>query len=216
MQWHLIFLLSALFMTQCDEALSQCLDKQRVTTHLPEIRAGIVEATSCGNSNGEGGKIRVDLLVDGEKQASATIAYVSSAYALSLDTTIKFNGQGLGVATGKGRDATGMHYWKITKNGKSMLDLGEAPSLTPDQFRKGFFSALVSSTGDYQSIRYYYTIESKKLRAKMAITFSPIDENFYIVSLMDISASGSMRPRKTIRISAKEADLCMTGKKQCM
>ncbi|MEX3937453.1 hypothetical protein AB4Y32_37965 [Paraburkholderia phymatum] len=124
--------------------------------------------------------------------------------------------QGLGVATGKGRDATGMHYWKVTKNGKSMLDLGEAPGLTSDRFRKGFFSALVSSTGNYQPILYYYAVECDTLRAKTAITFSPIDENFYIVNLMDISASGSMRRRKTTQISTKEGDLCMTGKKQCM
>ncbi|WP_175940200.1 hypothetical protein [Caballeronia sp. BCC1704] len=133
--------------------------------------------------------------IGGRREArSAQIIYRNPAYELSIDTSIDFdNGksQGVGVSTGEGRDANGMHYWKILANGRTMLDLGDAPALSNDRFMKGYFSTLISGSGQYQAYRYFYTISDNRLVLGRAIGFKWNDDATGAAVSMEVAPDGN-------------------------
>jgi hypothetical protein len=214
----LIFILLVTCSIGCQSVESKCNDEQHAIAKLPKIKNGLVKATSCENPDGDGGTVRIEIIVDGKRRFSAMTTYAPSAYVLSLDTAIKFdNGasQGLGVATAAGRDATGMHYWKISNRGKTAIDLGEAPSLARDRFMDDAFSTLISSSGEYQSFRYFYIIKGGRLSLDRAIGFNALDSSYYEATLMDVLDSGEMRIVGRKKISAEQANFCMNGVATC-
>ncbi|CAN0625502.1 conserved exported protein of unknown function [Burkholderia multivorans] len=218
MRRMLIFIVLITCFAGSGNAESRCNYGQHATAKLPRIKNGIVKATSCENPGGDGGTIRIEITVDGKQRFSTMTTYAPSAYVLRLDTAIEFDNdasQGLGVATAAGRDATGMHYWRISDQGKTVINLGSAPSLVRDRFIKNTFSTLISSSGEYQSIRYYYTIKGDKLTPDRAIDFNSLDSSNYEATLMDALDSGNMQITARKKISAEQATLCMAGMAMC-
>jgi hypothetical protein len=195
-----------------------CLDKQSETVLLPRISNGTLVVTACSTSE-EGGTISVGVFVGKEKRVSATTAYADSAYQILVDTVIDFDdgkSQGFGVSTGEGRDGSGMHYWKISTNGFSIQDLGDAPALKNDKFMRGFFSTLSSSSGQYQSFRYFYKVQNGKLVLKRAIGFNSNEGSASIsATSMSIDNGQDFSKIRQRTLTLKDATRCQNGEISC-
>ncbi|WP_143811042.1 hypothetical protein [Paraburkholderia piptadeniae] len=143
--------------------------------------------------------------------------YEPDAYALTLDTNIFFGKnkiQGIGVGTGSGRDATGMHYWMIDGTGKA-IDLGETPQLKRNAFMAGTYSALVtSSNSPYQSILYFYQIKEGKLTQTKAVGFDS-GSNGNIASLLTVLPGDRYKVVSKRRLTKLEYTSCQNGKSAC-
>jgi hypothetical protein len=194
------------FLTSVTAAHAACDDRQEVSAILPAMHEGSVTAVACANVGEDGGSVRVDVLADGKLAKTLLTKYAPSAYVLALDTAIRFdNGtsQGLGVATGEGRDGNGMHYWKISSNGSLAVDLGDAPELKPDRFMHGAFSALVSTMGAYQSYRYFYRIERDRLRLVRAVGFKVANFGISRATLMNVTGESKFIKIRSTALSLK-------------
>ncbi|WP_143746437.1 hypothetical protein [Caballeronia catudaia] len=185
---------------------------------LPRIANGFAIVTSCATADERGGNIHVDVFVSKSKRASVNAPYADSAYSLSIDNSIDFDGgksQGLGVSTGAGRDGDGMHYWKISKNGRLIQDLGDAPRLRNDKFMKGYLSGLVSSGGEYQSFRYFYQVDHGRLVVKRAMGFNSTDSSSVNVTSMSVrNGQDFITERKTV-LTEERAQQCQNGDINC-
>ncbi|TAL94232.1 MAG: hypothetical protein EPN73_17885 [Paraburkholderia sp.] len=198
-------------------ASAECADQQQANANLTGLNGVSVRAVACSESD-TSGDVSIDVFLDRKRPTTLHTDYESPAYVLTLDTSITFDddkSQGLGVSTGKGRDGTGMHYWKVPRTGVPIIDLGDAPALEPDRFMHGAFSTLVSSTGMYQSIRYFYEIKHDRLVATQAVGFSPVNARSYAVTLMEITYSGESVAKQKRTLSIERANLCMNGKIAC-
>jgi hypothetical protein len=199
-------------------AYAACDSPQELSEILPAIHKGIVTAATCGDGGDDGGSIKVRILADGKLVNTLFTRYESSAYVLTLDTTLRFGesrNQGLGVATGAGRDGNGMHYWRLSKNGHSAVDLGDAPGLTSDQFMRGTFSTLVSTTGVYQSYRYFYQVKRGRLTLTKAVGFKVDKVGRNQAVLMDVTLENKFIKVKSVFLSAEKALMCQDGKIAC-
>ncbi|WOD15825.1 hypothetical protein [Paraburkholderia kirstenboschensis] len=193
----------------------ECSDGQTAEARLPESVGGTLSAKSCPASDNDG-NITVTVFLKGVETTVQT-KYESNAYVLRLDTNIRFDAGspvGIGVSTGKGRDGTGMHYWKMLPTG-TLIDLGEAPELVRDKFIPNAYSTLISGTGRYQSTRYFYEVRNNHLVPTRLVGFHPKDRDTYVAELVKISPSGRtvLLSRKTL--PAKMVDPCQTGKTIC-
>ncbi|WP_207002501.1 hypothetical protein [Trinickia mobilis] len=204
------------FFVQAD-AMAECNEQQEAGADLPIAGRGSVHAIACSTSDGIG-TIEIDVVRREKTKATLQTTYESPAYVLTLDTTIAFDAgasQGVGVSTGRGRDGTGMHYWKIPTTGESIVDLGDAPSLQPDKFMRGVFSTLVSSAGQYQSIRYFYEVKGDRLVPTKAVGFYAKSPQTFVATLMDLLPSGEAVPTRQRTLSVENANRCMNGKISC-
>lgn len=200
------------------KAETHCQNKQEISAILPYVEGGNVKATACEGNNDGDGDIRIDLLIDGERKETLVARYARSAYVLRLDTSIRFDeggSQGLGVSTGQGKDGAGMYYWKIPKRWSPAVDLGDAPSLVPDRFRQGKFSALVTSSGQFQSIRYFYEVVHRRLFATSAVGFAVSENEKYLATSMIRSPEGRFVEIGLKELSADVANKCMNGEVAC-
>jgi hypothetical protein len=201
-----------------DKQSETVLFKQSETVLLPRISNGTLVATACSTSE-EGGTISVGVFVGKEKRVSATAAYADSAYQILVDTVIDFDdgkSQGFGVSTGEGRDGNDMHYWKISTNGFSIQDLGDAPALKNDKFMRGFFSTLSSSSGQYQSFRYFYKVQNGKLVLKRAIGFNSNEGSASIsATSMSIDNGQDFSKIRQRTLTLKDATRCQNGEISC-
>ncbi|MDR5765937.1 MULTISPECIES: hypothetical protein [unclassified Caballeronia] len=204
-------------------AISCCLSAsvfascQRANLSLSKVSNGRVLVEACPDDEG-GGTITLTVLVGAEKRAWTRTVYADSAYQLSLDSLIDFdNGisQGLGVTTGEGRDANGMHYWKISKDGRSITDLGSAPLLAKDRFMQGYFSGLTSSSGEFQAIRYFYRVKGERLDLHRAIGFKWNDDSTGIAVSMEIQSEEAMNAIRERALSNTEIEQCQRGSINC-
>jgi hypothetical protein len=219
MRYCLAIIILAFLTVDGANAGTQCKNKQRIGATLPYVKDGSVIAIACEDKDdGGGGDIRIDILIDGKRKETLATKYVRSAYALRLDTSIRFDeggSQGLGVSTGQGKDGTGMHYWKISKRGDPAVDLGDAPSLVPDRFRHGNFSALVTSSGKFQSIRYFYEVVRHHLFATSAVGFAVSANETHLATSMIRSPEGHFIEIGVKDLSAEAANKCMNGEIAC-
>jgi hypothetical protein len=198
-------------------AEAKCLDGQIERTILQNPSGAIVEGVACGTSETTG-EVAITLLVNEERRAVAHTTYESNAYVLAIDTAIRFgndNEQGLGVSTGKGRAGNGMHYWKIPKTSMQLIDLGEAPALTRDRLLKNTYSALLSSSGDYQSVRYFYEVRNNALVLIKAIGFSMPNSKSFIATDMRFGKNGQTILHGKRKLSPTQGAACMDGKIKC-
>jgi hypothetical protein len=197
---------------------TQCKNRQEIGATLPYVNDGNVIAIACEGENDSDGDIRIDILIRGKRKETLVAKYVRSAYVLRLDTSIKIDedgSQGLGVSTGQGKDGTGMHYWKISKRGAPAVDLGDAPSVAPDRFRHGNFSALVTSSGKFQSIRYFYEVVRRHLFATSAVGFAVSANGTHLATSMIRSPEGRFMEIGVKELSAEAANQCMSGEIAC-
>lgn len=218
MRYCLAIIILAFLTIDGANADTQCENKQKIDAALPYVKNGSVIAVACEGKDDDGGDIRIDILIDGERKETLATKYVRSAYALRLDTSIRFDeggSQGLGVSTGQGKDGTGMHYWKISKRGAPAVDLGDAPSLVPDRFRHGNFSALVTSSGKFQSIRYFYEVVRRHLFATSAVGFAVSANGTHLATSMIRSPEGHFIETGAKELSAEAANKCMNGEIAC-
>jgi len=217
MRRHLTITCLLLFLFVHTTASAECTDQQQANTNFTGLNEVSVRAVACSQSD-TAGDVSIDVFLDGKRQTTLHTDYESPAYVLTLDTSITFDdgeSQGLGVSTGKGRDGTGMHYWKIPRTGVPIIDLGDAPALEPDRFIHGAFSTLVSSAGIYQSIRYFYEVKHDRLVATQAVGFSQSNSSSYTATLMEITYSGEGVAKQKRTLSIGRANLCMNGKIAC-
>ncbi|MFM0730009.1 hypothetical protein PQQ52_05865 [Paraburkholderia sediminicola] len=214
---HLTIACSLAFLAIHAKADAGCVDQQKADGNLPGLTNATVRAIACNQSD-MNGDISIDVYLNGKHATTLRTSYESPAYVLSLDTSIRFGEgttQGLGVSTGKGRDGTGMHYWKIPKTGAPTVDLGDAPTLEPDDFMPGTFSTLVSSTGKYQAVRYFYEIKHDRLVVTKAVGFSLSNPQTYVSTLMAVALSGESVIKRRRTLSVEKANMCMAGKIAC-
>lgn len=198
-------------------AKAECSDEQIAKATLSSLSLSAVEAVACSTSETTG-EVAITLLVNKERRAVAHTTYESTAYVLAIDTAIRFgndNEQGLGVSTGKGRAGNGMHYWKIPKNSMQFIDLGEAPALTRDRLLKNTYSALLSSSGEYQSVRYFYEVRNNALVEVKAIGFSMPNSKSIIATDMRIGRDGRTILHGKRKLSPTQGAACMDGKIKC-
>ncbi|SAL77773.1 hypothetical protein AWB71_05536 [Caballeronia peredens] len=194
-----------------------CEGGQHANLQLPKIKNGRVLAIACP-AEGDSGTITLNVLAGGKKLTSAKTAFKASAYELLLDNSIDFdNGvsQGLGVSTGEGRDANGMHYWIISADGRSMIDLGDAPLLVKDKFMKGYFSTLVSSSGEYQAFRYFYVLSDNRLSLQRAIGYKWNDDSSGTAVSMEVLADQNFISLRQKTLPAAKIDQCQKGEIDC-
>lgn len=217
MRHHLTIAYSLAFLAIYAKAEAKCVDQQRADGNLPGLTNATIRAVACNQSDMTG-DISIDVYLNRKHATTLRTSYESPAFVLSLDTSIRFDEgttQGLGVSTGKGRDGIGMHYWKIPKTGAPIVDLGDAPTLEPDDFMPGAFSTLVSSTGKYQSVRYFYEIKRDRLVVTNAVGFSMSNPRTYISTLMVVAPSGESVVKRRRTLSIEKANMCMAGKIAC-
>lgn len=198
-------------------ANADCPDQQQISLSLPDMGNVTVRAKACSKSETTG-QISIEVSTDREPESTLQTDYESSAYVLALNTSIRFDdgqSQGLGVATGRGRDGTGMHYWKIPQRGKPIVDLGEAPALQRDRFVRGAFSTLVSSSGKYQSIRYFYEVKNDRLTPTSAVGFRMVNSRAYAARFIHLSSSGNSTHGRQKILSLERATACMNGRVSC-
>ncbi|MEM5328554.1 hypothetical protein VSR34_18455 [Paraburkholderia sp. JHI2823] len=209
-----LFIFIAFF---CNSAFADCINQQTTDAPLPAIQSGHAWAKSCGDQDQGGGDIYVKIAGNGLKNVNLHLRYEPDSYVLTLDTDIFFGdakAQGVGVGTGGGRDANGMHYWMIDGTGK-VIDLGEAPLLKRNSFMKGTYSALVtSSNSPYQSILYFYEIKNKKLTSTKAVGFES-GPNGNIASLLVLLPDDKYRVVSKRRLTQIEYASCQSGKSAC-
>ncbi|MFM0267797.1 hypothetical protein [Paraburkholderia sediminicola] len=214
---YLTIACSLAFVTVHTRAEAECVDQQQADGNFRDLTNATVHAIACKQSDMTG-DISIDVYFNGKQKTKLRTSYESPAYVLSLDMSIKFDEgttQGLGVSTGKGRDGTGMHYWKIPKTGAPIVDLGDAPTLEPDAFMRGAFSTLVSSTGKYQSVRYFYEIKQDRIVVTKAVGFSLSNPRTYVSTLMAVAPSGESVVQRRRTLSVEKANSCMAGKIAC-
>lgn len=206
---------ASLIIFVCKLSYACCFDLQSVQAKLPSDRKGYVTVTSCSQSQ-SGGTGYLNVKTAGKPVQTGTFKYDPTAYVLSIETNILFNGnQGIGVSTGGGRDGNGVHYWMLTKPDDRLIDLGDFPMLQQDPFTENSYSALVSSSGrDYQSIRYFYSIRNDELVQTMAVGFNS-DGNTYVAFLMDVAPDGSLKARHARKMSSTGYRFCQDGKITC-
>lgn len=217
MRRRLILITILAFLVGRTDAAQECNDEQQADASLSEVPGGSVHATACSQSD-TAGTITIDVSRGDRQIARLTTEYESSAYVLALDTSVSFDSgatQGLGVSTGKGRDSTGMHYWKIPKTNEPIVDLGDAPNLSPDRFMRGTFSTLVTSSGRYQSIRYFYEVKHDHLVLAKAVGFEMKDSGNFVATLMNVLPGGELVDVRKRKIPVKTANQCMNGKLTC-
>ncbi|MFM0229736.1 hypothetical protein [Paraburkholderia sediminicola] len=214
---HLTIICSLVFAAIHTKAEAVCVDQQQADGNLRGMSNATVHAVACSRS-AITGDISVDVYVSGRRGTTLRTSYESPAYVLSLDTSIRFDEgttQGLGVSTGRGRDGTGMHYWKIPQTGGPIVDLGDASTLEPDDFIRDSFSTFVSSTGKYESVRYFYEIKHDRLVVTKAVGFSMSNPRTYVSTLMVIAPSGESVVKRWRALSVEKANMCMAGKMAC-
>lgn len=187
---------------------------------MPKNIPVTVMATSCGQQGGRG---NIALKVYLKKKLVQTLfaTFESPAYVLSLDTEIDLDGDkifDLAVSTGKGRGGDGMHYWRYDQASNRYMDLGEAPMLThPIGGAKNELTALVSSSGELQSIRYVYHVVGNKLTQTAALGFIPLEnsDEYYVVKFRRDSRGNLIPGGERVKISAEFAEGCMAGSILC-
>lgn len=195
-----------------------CIQNSSRTLQV-KIGKGIIanlSIKSCGNIDGSGHVLtRVEI---GHNVQFLKSEYESSSYSIDVNSSIDLNNDGtpdLGVSDGKGRDSNGMHYWIFDPSTKLYSDLGEAPAIEKSQDGENTPFAVVSSSGEIQSIRYDFEIIKNKLKVKCAIGFIPIGKD-YDIALLKINEDGSYEEEKRIRgVRADQAQACMSGKSYC-
>jgi hypothetical protein len=204
-------------LTTCLTAQAGCNDAQIERAILQSPSHGTVEALACSTSETTG-NVAITVSVNGNRMATVHTTYESNAYVPSIDTTIRFgknHEQGFGVSTGRGRGGNGMHYWTISGNGAQLIDLGEAPALTRDPYSKETYSALIPSTGDYQSVRYFYEIKDNAFVAVKAIAFSTPNPKFFTVTTILFEKDGQVIIGRKRTLSLKQGIACMEGNNRC-
>lgn len=201
----------------CGAAHAECINEQDADATLPAIHGGHVWTKACSDEDENGGNIYVEISINDNKKAQATLRYDEQGYSLSLDTAISFGRsrmQGVGVATGAGRDGNGMHYWVIDNSAK-ITDLGDAPLLKRDRFLEDSYSALVTSTGSpYQSILYFYKIKGGKILPTQAVGFQAGAQGSN-ASLLTILPGNKFEVKGEKQLSRKEYDACQNGEIAC-
>lgn len=198
-------------------AEAKCLDGQIERTILQNPSGAIVEAVVCGTSETTG-TVAITFSINGNKMAVVHTTYESNAYVPSMDTSIRFgknNEQGIGVSTGKGRDGSDMHYWKIADDSKQLIDLGETPALTRDRHSKETYSGLVTSSGEHQSVRYVYEIKNNTLVAVKAVGFSTPNPNYFTITIMRFDKDGRVIVDGKRNLSLARGLSCMKGNTKC-
>lgn len=108
-----------------------------------------------------------------------------------------------------------MHYWKIPKYGKPAIDLGDAPALTRDRFRRGVFSALVPSSGQYKAMRYFYEVMNDHLVGTSAVGFEPAGDGKYFATSMNRSVAGEFIEISKKKVTLSVANQCVRGEMAC-
>ncbi|WP_322057448.1 hypothetical protein [Paraburkholderia sp. J63] len=217
MRRTLIYFITFATAFACSAARAECINEQIADAVLPAVRGGHVWAKACSDQDENGGNIYITISTNNDKKNQETLRYDQEGYSLSLDTDIYFGNpqmQGIGVATGAGRDGNGTHYWAID-NSSEVIDLGDAPSLKRDPFVKNSYSALVTSSGaPYQSILYFYTIKDGKLIPAQAVGFQTgVQGN--IASLLTILPGNKFEVNSTKRLSKKAYDACQNSEIAC-
>jgi hypothetical protein len=199
-------------------AYGACVDQQVAAATVSTTKGAIeVEAVACSRSDATG-NVAVSVYFDQVHVETFHINYESTAYVLALDTTIKFDCelvQGLGIRTGKGRDGTGMHCWKIPAAGFPIVDLGDAPELIRDRFMPNAYSTLISSTGEYYAIRYFYEIENNRLVPARSVGFAMEKPKVFTATLEDLKPSGEKIVKGRRTLSERSAERCMNGSTSC-
>lgn len=217
MRRNLRLVIALIFLTINLTAQAECKNAQIEHAILQRPSGGAVEAVACSTSETTG-DVTVTFLLNGNRMAAERTTYESDAYVLSIDTTNRFgktNEQGVGVSTGRDRDGNGMHYWKIADNGMRLIDLGEAPILTRDRHFKETYSALASSSGDYQSVRYFYEIRDNAFVAVKAIGFSTPNPNQFLATSMLFGKDGHVIIVRKRRLLLANGISCMNGNIKC-
>lgn len=215
MRRSLIALIFLLFASTATTA-AECADGQVAKADFPHLRGGSTHAAACPASD-ISGTVSIEVFVDGEVKTKMKTQYDSPAYILSLDTDIRFDGgstQGLGVSVGNGRDGTGMHYWKISPSG-SAIDLGDAPALMSDKFVPDTYSTLVTSSGRYESVRYFYKVKNNHLVATRLVGFYAKNQHIYVAELSEILSSGQTNVISRKMLSGEKMISCQAGKSAC-
>ncbi|WP_152530581.1 hypothetical protein [Paraburkholderia dilworthii] len=214
MRCNLAILLFLLLASQASTA-EECSDAQRAEAQLPKFFGSTLHATSCPASDNDG-TIVMTVSLHGLKTTVETRCE-SNAYVLKLDTTISFDAgstPGIGVSTGRGRDGTGMHYWKVTPT-DSVIDIGEAPELVQDKFIPNTYSTLITGSGRYQSMRYFYEIRNNHLVATRLVGFYQKNRHTYGADFAKISPSGGIILLRQKTLSEEKASLCQIGRAVC-
>jgi len=218
-QWIVCVKLLILFvlLTTYLTAQAGCDDAQIERANLQSPSQSTLEAIACSTSETTG-NVAITFSVKGNRMAVVHTTYESNAYVPSLDTNIRFgknNEQGFGVSTGKGRDGSGMHYWKIADNSTQLIDLGETPALTRDRHSKETYSGLVTSSGEHQSVRYVYEIRNNTLVAVKAVGFSTPNPNYFTITIMRFGKDGRVIVEGKRNLSLARGISCMKGNTKC-
>lgn len=217
MRRNLIYFITFATAFVCSAARAECINEQTADAVLPAVHSGHVWAKACSDQDENGGNIYITISTGDSKKTQEILRYDQEGYSLSLDTDISFGNprmQGVGVATGGGRDGNGMHYWAID-NSAEVIDLGDAPFLKQDSFVKDSYSALVTSSGSsYQSILYFYKIRDGKLVPAQAVGFQTGSQG-NVASLLTILPGDKFEMKSTRRLSRKEYDACENSEIPC-
>jgi hypothetical protein len=210
-------LIALVLLTMHALAGAECVDAQIERIALQNPSGAVVQAVACSTSETTG-TVAITFSVNGNRVAVVHTTYESNAYVPSIDNSIRFgkkNEQGFGVATGKGRDGSDMHYWKIADNSTQLIDLGETPALTRDRHSKESYSGLVTSSGEHQSVRYVYEIRNDTLIAVKAVGFSMPNPNYFTITIMRFDKDGRVIVDGKRNLSLARGLSCMKGNTKC-
>lgn len=178
-----------------------------------------IVAHACGKSE-DHGVISIKVMKNQNVVQVMEADYESSSYALSINTTLDLDLDGvpdLAVATGKGRGGEGMHYWLYDKRQSFFIDLGEAPLLNHLKTgnSKNLF-AVISGSGDMQSIRLDYELAQGKISQISALGFVPQEDSSYLLIHLKPDSNGDYTETIKSRIVHEElAHDCMNGLVEC-